>query len=90
MRRSGRPILLGLLLAVSLVKEGHDVARAFNELGDTAFVVKYRTPSERHMRDRTRGPLQDAQQAIRVVRDRADEWHIDRDGRTSSNATQMN
>lgn len=68
----------GSYRGVSLVKEGRDVARAFNELGITAFVLKYRTPSERHMLDKTRGPLQDAQQAIRVVRDRADEWRIDR------------
>ncbi|HVQ13384.1 MAG TPA: alpha/beta hydrolase [Vicinamibacterales bacterium] len=68
----------GSYRGLSIVKEGHDVARAFNELGVTAFVLKYRTPSDRHMLDKTRGPLQDAQQAIRVVRERADEWHIDR------------
>jgi acetyl esterase/lipase len=68
----------GSYRGVSIVKEGHDVARAFNELGITAFVLKYRTPSERHMLDKTRGPLQDAQQAVHMVRDRADEWHIDR------------
>ena len=67
----------GSYRGLSIVKEGHDVARAFNELGITAFVLKYRTPSERHMVDKTRGPLQDAQQAIRLVRDRADEWRID-------------
>jgi acetyl esterase/lipase len=68
----------GTYRGVSIVKEGHDVARAFNEIGVTALVLKYRTPSERHMVDKTRGPLQDAQQALRVVRDRADEWRIDR------------
>src|SRR6187431_1739906 len=68
----------GSYRGVSIVKEGHDVARAFNDIGTTAFVLKYRTPSERHMLDKTRGPLQDAQQAIHVVRDRADEWRIDR------------
>ena len=68
----------GTYRGVSIVKEGHDVARAFNELGVTALVLKYRTPSERHMVDKARGPLQDAQQALRVVRDRADEWRIDR------------
>ena len=67
----------GSYRGLSIVKEGHDVARAFNELGITAFVLKYRTPSERHMVDKTRGPLQDAQQAIRLVRDRAEEWRID-------------
>jgi len=68
----------GSYRGLSIVKEGHDVARAFNELGVSAFVLKYRTPSDRHMVDKTRGPLQDAQQAIRLVRNRADEWHIDR------------
>jgi acetyl esterase/lipase len=68
----------GSYRGLSLVKEGHEVARACNDLGVSAFVLKYRTPSERYMVDKTRGPLQDAQQAIRLVRDRADEWHIDR------------
>ena len=68
----------GSYRGLSIVKEGHDVARAFNDLGVTAFVLKYRTPSERYMVDKTRGPLQDAQQAIRRVRARADEWRIDR------------
>ena len=67
----------GSYRGLSIVKEGRDVARAFNELGVTAFVLKYRTPSDRHMVDKTRGPLQDAQQAIRVVREHAAEWHID-------------
>ena len=31
---------------VSILKEGYDVARAFNEMGVTAFVVKYLTPSD--------------------------------------------
>lgn len=62
---------------VSIVKEGHDVARAFNEMGLSAFVLKYRTPSPVHMRDRALGPLQDVQQALRLVRERAREWDID-------------
>lgn len=62
---------------VSIVKEGHDVARAFNAMGIAAFVVKYRTPSATHMIDRARGPLQDAQQAIHLVREHAREWNID-------------
>jgi acetyl esterase/lipase len=67
----------GGYLGVSIVKEGHDVARAFNEMGIAAFVLKYRTPDPQHMHDRTLGPLQDAQQAIQRVRDRAQEWSID-------------
>lgn len=58
-------------------REGSDVARAFNKLGVTAFVVKYRLPSERIMVDKSTGPLQDAQQAIKMVREKAKEWKID-------------
>jgi acetyl esterase/lipase len=62
---------------VSIQKEGYNVARAFNEMGVTAFVVKYRTPSDRHMKDKRTGPLQDAQQAIAMVRRDAARWQID-------------
>jgi acetyl esterase/lipase len=61
----------------SILKEGHDVARAFNDMGVTAFVVKYRTPSDKHMKDKRVGPLQDAQQAVATVRRDADKWQID-------------
>lgn len=62
---------------VSILKEGYNVARAFNEMGVTAFVVKYRTPSDRHMKDKKTGPLQDAQQAVATVRGDAAKWNID-------------
>ena len=58
-------------------REGSDVARAFNEVGVTAFVLKYRLPDDQIMNDKSVGPLQDVQQAIRLVRARADEWGID-------------
>lgn len=56
--------------------EGHDVAKKFLEQGITAFVVKYRIPSDETMVNREIGPLQDAQQAIKMVRERAKEWGI--------------
>lgn len=62
---------------VSILKEGYNVARAFNEMGVTAFVVKYRTPSDRHMKDKKTGPLQDAQQAVATVRRDAAKYQID-------------
>lgn len=62
---------------VSILKEGYNVARAFNDMGVTAFVVKYRTPNDRHMKDKKVGPLQDAQQAIAIVRRDAAKWNID-------------
>ncbi len=58
-------------------REGTDVARAFNKLGIAAFVVKYRLPDDRIMKDKSIGPLQDAQQAIRTVRENARKWNID-------------
>jgi acetyl esterase/lipase len=57
--------------------EGSDVALEFNKIGVTAFVVKYRLPSDSIMVDKTIGPLQDAQRAIQLVRERAAEWAID-------------
>lgn len=58
-------------------REGSDVARAFNKLGVTAIVLHYRLPNDRIMVDRSIGPLQDLQQAIKTVRERAGEWRID-------------
>lgn len=57
--------------------EGTDVAEQLNKMGIAAFVLKYRLPSEKIMKDKSIGPLQDAQQAIIVVRQRAKEWNID-------------
>ena len=64
------------LLARIIKSEGFDVAREFNKIGVTAFVLKYRLPSDLVMVDKTIGPLQDAQQAIYLVRTHAAEWGI--------------
>jgi len=61
---------------LSMVKEGADIAKRFNSIGVTAFVLKYRLPSDSIMKDKTIGPLQDAQRAIQMVRERAAEWGI--------------
>ena len=54
--------------------EGEDYARFLNESGIAGFVLKYRLGSSGY-----RHPvmLQDAARAIRTVRARADEWHLD-------------
>jgi acetyl esterase/lipase len=57
--------------------EGTKTAQALQDHGVTAIVVKYRLPSDATMRDKSIGPLQDAQQALRLVRRHAKEWHID-------------
>lgn len=56
--------------------EGRQIAKALNEAGITAFVLKYRIPNERYCVDKSLAPLQDAQQAIRLVRQRANEWGV--------------
>jgi acetyl esterase/lipase len=56
--------------------EGHEVARRFNEMGVTAFVLKYRLPNPAAQPDPSTAPLLDAQQALRLVRQRAAEWKI--------------
>ncbi len=61
----------------SIVKEGYDVARKFNEWGITAFVLKYRIPNDSAMKDKSVAPLQDAQRAIQFVRMNAAKYHID-------------
>jgi acetyl esterase/lipase len=62
---------------LAMTHEGTDVARWLNSLGITAFVLKYRLPSDETMVDKTIGPLQDAQRAIQLVRQRAGEWGVD-------------
>lgn len=57
--------------------EGVDVAKKFAEAGVTAFVLKYRLPSDLIMIDRSIGPLQDAQRAIQIVREKAGAWKLD-------------
>lgn len=58
-------------------REGSDVAKAFNKYGITAFVLKYRLPNDKIMVNKSIGPLQDALQALRLIRLRAKEWGID-------------
>jgi acetyl esterase/lipase len=59
--------------------EGTDIAEAFTRQGITAFVLKYRLPSDSIMVDKSIGPLQDAQQAIKIIRQRAAEWKVSPD-----------
>lgn len=64
-------------LAIS--KEGYKVAEWLNTLGITAFVLKYRLPSDAIMEDKSIGPLQDAQEALRHIRRNSKEWKLDAD-----------
>ena len=51
--------------------EGHDMAKWFNRQGITYAVLTYRMPNGNH-----EVPLSDAQQAMRIMRQHADEWNI--------------
>lgn len=57
--------------------EGLEVAQWFNSVGITAFVLTYRQPDDAIMENKSIGPLQDGQRAIRLVRRHAKEWGID-------------
>ena len=62
---------------IAIDHEGKQTAEWLNTLGITAFVLKYRLPDDAIMKDKSIGPMQDVQQAIRIVRSKADEWKID-------------
>jgi len=66
----------GGYLHLAITHEGFQVAEELNKMGITAFVLKYRLPSDEIMSDKTIGPLQDAQQAIKIVRENAEKWQI--------------
>ena len=67
----------GAYALLSHEKEGNKVAAWFKSIGISAFVLKYRLPSDVIMKDKTIGPLQDAQEAIRTLRRHAEEWNLD-------------
>lgn len=57
--------------------EGSRIATELNKSGIAAIVLKYRLPDEKIMTDKSIGPLQDAQQAIKTTREHVKEWKID-------------
>lgn len=57
--------------------EGVQQASYFVDHGIAAFVVKYRIPNDLWMMDKSIGPLQDAQQAMKFARQHASEWNLD-------------
>ena len=57
--------------------EGVQTAKEFAKNGVTAFVLKYRLPNDSFEVNKTIAPLQDAQMAIKMVRDSAAMWNID-------------
>jgi acetyl esterase/lipase len=66
----------GGYLGEGLAIESTAIAELLQNRGVAAFVVKYRLPSDVTMLNKSIGPLQDAQQSIRLVREHASEWNI--------------
>lgn len=62
---------------ISHVGEGTEIAKWLNELGITAVVLHYRLPDDAIMKDKSIAPLQDGQEAMRIVRRNAKEWGVD-------------
>jgi len=56
--------------------EGFAIAKWLNENGIAGIILKYRLPSDLIMKDKSVGPLQDAQEAMRLIRRNAAEWKI--------------
>lgn len=56
--------------------EGYDVAKKLNEQGIAAFVLKYRLPDAKTSSKPEIAPIQDAQQALLLIRERAKEWQV--------------
>jgi len=57
-------------------KEGTDIAKRMASWGITAFVLKYRLPSDQIMENKSIGPLMDAERAIALVRSQASKWDV--------------
>ena len=56
--------------------EGLQIAKWLNENGIAGIILKYRLPSDLIMKDKSIGPLQDAQEGMRIIRRNAREWKI--------------
>ena len=80
-KANGTAVLIcpgGGYVHLAYTKEGVDIAKWFTSMGITAFVLKYRLPSDSIMQDKTTGPLMDAQKAMRIIRGNAEKWDINR------------
>jgi acetyl esterase/lipase len=57
--------------------EGTQIALWLNSIGVSAIILRYRMPSDSTMLEKSIGPLQDVQEAVRTVRRHAAEWGVD-------------
>ncbi|MEJ6980899.1 alpha/beta hydrolase [Pedobacter sp. P351] len=73
---------------LAYVISGTQLAKWFNTMGISAFVLNYRLPNSVDLKERENGPLQDAQRAIKLIRTNAIKWgiHPDKIGVQGSSA----
>lgn len=64
---------------LAYIVSGLQLARWFNTLGIDAFVLNYRLPNSPDLKEREKGPLQDAQRALKIITANAAKWKIDTD-----------
>jgi len=79
-KASGAAVIIipgGSYAVVVYQGEGISTAKQFAAKGIAAFVLKYRLPDDSILQNKTIGPLQDAQQAIKLVRENAAKWSVD-------------
>ncbi|TDH27770.1 alpha/beta hydrolase [Segetibacter sp. 3557_3] len=61
---------------LAYVISGIQLAKWFNTIGISAFVLNYRLPNSPDLVQREIGPVQDAQRALRIIRANATKWGI--------------
>lgn len=61
---------------LAYIISGMQLAKWYNTMGITAFVLNYRLPNSPDLKQREIGPLMDAQRAIRYIRANAAKWGI--------------
>ncbi|NME72441.1 alpha/beta hydrolase [Flammeovirga aprica] len=79
---NGKAVLIlpgGGYAGVSYDWEGTDYAKWLNSKGVAAFVLKYRMPQARSVKTSYLAPIQDAQRAMRIIRNNASEYNVDLD-----------
>jgi acetyl esterase/lipase len=61
---------------VSYVYNGFNLAKWYNSIGVNAFVLIYRLPHQQDLQQRELAPLQDAQRAIKIIRNNSAAWNL--------------
>jgi acetyl esterase/lipase len=61
---------------ISHIYNGFNMAKWYNSIGVSAFVLIYRLPHQQDLQQRQLAPLQDAQRAVKYIRANAATWNI--------------